>query len=71
MTNTYYPKLRGRIYEKYGSLSAFADALGVSKQVISQKLNKHQGFTIANIGKWSELLDIQQEEIGVYFFDWS
>ena len=69
MTNSYYPKLRGRIYEKYSSLTAFAKELGVSRQVISQKLHKHSGFTIANIEKWCELLDIEQEEIGVYFFD--
>lgn len=69
MSVSYYPKLRGRITEKYGTISAFADALGVSKQAVSQKLNKHLGFTVGNIEKWSELLDIQQEEIGVYFFD--
>lgn len=68
MTNT-YPKLRGRIYEKYGSLTAFAEALGVSRQVVTQKLRKYSGFTIANIERWCELLDIKQEEIGVYFFD--
>ncbi len=69
MSVSYYPKLRGRITEKYGTISAFADALGVSKQGVSQKLNKHLGFSVGNIEKWSELLDIQQEEIGVYFFD--
>ena len=69
MNISYYPKLRGKIYEKYGTITAFADALGVSKQVVSMKLNKHLGFTIANIEKWAELLDIQQEEIGAYFFD--
>lgn len=63
-----YRKLRGRIVEKFGSMTAFADALGVSKQVISRKLNNKDGFTRDKILEWSEALEIPAEDYAAYFF---
>lgn len=63
-----YSKLRGRIVEKYGSMTAFAEKLNIKVQTVSRKLNSDIGFTKNDILVWSELLDIPKEEIGIYFF---
>lgn len=63
-----YNKLKGRIVEKYDSFSAFADALGITRQAVSQKLNNERKFTQDDISEWADKLDIADTEIGVYFF---
>lgn len=63
-----YRKLRGRIVEKYGTINAFADAIGLSSVAVSYKLNAKRGFKQADIVKWCEALDITPDEIGGYFF---
>jgi len=63
-----YSKLRGRIVEKFGSMRAFSTALGTQVQQVSRKINSDVGFTKEDIFRWCELLDIQTEEIGIYFF---
>lgn len=63
-----YGKLRGRIVEKFGTLTNFAKELGVADSVISYKLNNVRDITKSDIFKWSELLDINSDEYGTYFF---
>ena len=63
-----YNKLRGRIIEKYGTQGKFAEALGVTETTISRKMNMASGFSKEDIVKWSELLNISTDEIGIYFF---
>lgn len=64
-----YNKLRGRIVEKYGSYTAFADAADLTKQTVSLKLNEKINFSQKDIAAWCELLDIPAEEIPLFFFD--
>ena len=64
----HYNKLRGRIVEKFGSQSNFADIFGVSENTMSLKLNNKVRFTSDDIIKATELLDIPPEEVGIYFF---
>ncbi len=69
MTMEYdYSKLRGRIVEKYGTASAFADAVGMHKSQMSAKLNNVIDVTKSDIILWSKLLDIELSEYGTYFF---
>ena len=63
-----YSKLRGRIVEKYGTITAFAGVLGISKTTVSLKLKNEIGFSRDDIVEWSELLDIPEEEYTLYFF---
>ena len=63
-----YNKLRGRIVEICGSQAEFAKRLGLSEQIISAKLSGNSSFTQDNIIKWCEILDIDQNDIGNYFF---
>lgn len=63
-----YSKLRGRIIEKFGTLSRFAEELGTSLVVVSNKLQNKTGFSRADIEKWAGLLDISGNEYDLYFF---
>lgn len=63
-----YSKLRGRIVEKYGSASGFAEELGVLVQQISPKLTNKKSITKKDILVWSEKLEIPIDDIGAYFF---
>ena len=61
-------KLKGRIVEVFETQGAFADALGVTQQTVSQKLKNKRELTRAEIERWCELLKIEREEIPSYFF---
>ena len=63
-----YSKLRGRIVEKYGTLSKFAEVLGTSLVVVSNKMNNKTGFSRADMEQWAALLDISGNEYDLYFF---
>ena len=63
-----YSKLRGRIVEKLGVLSAFAKAMGVSEGTLSSKLASKTYFTTEEVVKACEILDIPIEETYLYFF---
>lgn len=63
-----YNKLRGRIIEKFGTQEEFARKIGISKNSLSLKMNGKTSFSQNDIIKWSELLEIDANEIGQYFF---
>ena len=63
-----YPKLRGKIIEKYRNYKAFADAIGEYDTVVSRKLSGNLGFTKKDILTWANALDLKLEEYGEYFF---
>lgn len=64
-----YRKLKGKIVEKYGTQKAFADALDISENSLSLKLNGKTGFSQKDIVKWSLLLDIDQAEYQSFYFE--
>ena len=61
-------KLRGRIVEKFGTMTAFANALGIAVQTISAKLSGEMGITKEDVLKWTELLEIDHDAVWDYFF---
>lgn len=63
-----YRKLRGRIVEKYGTNKKFAEAVGISENSMSLKLNGKTGFSRDDMLAWGKLLDISVPEFGDYFF---
>ncbi len=63
-----YNKLRGRIVEICGSQAEFAKRVGQSEQIVSAKLSGNSAFTQENIIAWCTVLDIDQNDIGNYFF---
>ena len=63
-----YSKLRGRIVEKYGSISKFSEKLSKSRTSVDLKLNNKVDISRAEILEWSKLLDINAYEYSSYFF---
>ena len=63
-----YRKLRGRIREKYKTESAFAQAVGIGRVSLSERLNNKMDFTRLEIKKACEVLDLSAKEIPLYFF---
>lgn len=63
-----YSKLRGRIREFFSTQAAFAEAMGFSACVLSQKLNNRSEWSAAEIRKAAELLHIVTAELPLYFF---
>lgn len=63
-----YSKLRGRIVEKYGTVTAFSAALGSNVNTVLSKLNGLTGWKMQDIEASLSLLDISRDEIGRYFF---
>jgi hypothetical protein len=63
-----YAKLRGRIVEKFGSQSAFAEAMGWRKALLSAKLNNKSEWGFQEVVKACELLEIPLSEAHLYFF---
>lgn len=61
-------KLKGRIVEVYGTQGAFADAIGLSENSVSRKINGVVSFSREDILRWCDMLNIDREHIGEYFF---
>ena len=64
-----YWKLRGAIREKFGTQNAFAEALGVSKCVLSRKLAGKREWSLSEVQAACRLLEIPADCIGDYFFN--
>ena len=63
-----YSKLIGRIIEKFGTRSAFADAMGLKHEALSRRLNNKADFKTEEYIRACDLLDISPKEIYTYFF---
>lgn len=64
-----FSKLRGRICEKYGSITDFAEQTRRSRTTISNKLTGDSDFSREDMIEWGNLLGIAPEEYGIYFFE--
>lgn len=63
-----YAKLLGRIVEKVGTQSNFAEKIGLSERSVSLKLNGKVSWKQSEIAKACEVLDIASVDIPAYFF---
>lgn len=60
-------KLRGRIVEKYGTLSEFSRKTGLSAVTITKVLSgKSTPSLLARLG-WCTVLDIPRDEMDIFF----
>lgn len=64
-----FAKLRGRIIERYGSISKFAEAARISRVSMYLKLSGRIPFSKEQMAEWSSLLGISKKDIGVFFFE--
>lgn len=63
-----FSKLIGRIAEKFTTRKAFCDALGVAPEWLSRRLNNLTQFDASEMIAIIDLLDIDVQEIHLYFF---
>lgn len=61
-------KLRGRIYEKFGSQSNFATAMEMDSVAINRRLNGGIPWKLPEVERAVKLLDIPTSDVWVYFF---
>ena len=64
-----YDKLRGKIKEKYSTLTIFSRELGISRTALSERLNNKSNFSDSEMLKACELLEIPLEKVQEYFFN--
>lgn len=63
-----YSKLSGKIVEKFKTRKRFAAELGMSCPTLCSRLLSRSEFTQDEILKATNLLEIDQSEIPLYFF---
>lgn len=63
-----YSKLKGLIVEKFRTRANFAEAVGLSKESVSAKLNNKQEWKQSQIKRSCDLLSIADENVADYFF---
>ncbi len=63
-----YSKLRGRIKEKIGTEGEFARQLGRSHNYLTKVFQGKTFFSQADVLKAAQVLGIEKEDIGLYFF---
>lgn len=63
-----YNKLRGRIVEKCGSITAFSEKIKISRAALNNKLANRTDISREDIIEWSSILDIDPRDYASYFF---
>ena len=63
-----YSLLEGKIKQYYDTQENFANQVPMSRSSLNNKLNNKSDFTLRHIKRFSELLNIAEEEIGQVFF---
>lgn len=63
-----YSRLLGRIVEKVGTQSNFAERIGLSERSVSLKLNGRRGWKQSEIAEACKILEIRADDIPIYFF---
>ncbi len=63
-----YSKLEGRIKEFFGTQGKAAKAMNISEKSLSAKINNGSGWKQGQIEKACEVLCIERQFIGLYFF---
>ncbi|MBR3771348.1 MAG: DUF739 family protein [Clostridium sp.] len=63
-----YSKLTGLIKECYETQERFAEAIGMGRVSLSQRLNNKMEFRQSEIRKIMEVLEIPSAALGIYFY---
>lgn len=64
-----YSKLKGRIKETNVTQRELAENIGIGRVSLNQKLNNKQEFSQTEISKICDVLEIDELDIGEYFFE--
>lgn len=68
MKECLFPKLDGKIAEHFGTRGRFAAALGISENSLTAKMCGRRKWKSAEIERARDLLGINRDEVGAYFF---
>lgn len=63
-----YSKLRGRMCEMGITQAVLAKEIGINESTLSAKLNGKAYFSTVEIDKICQILNIENGEIGAYFY---
>lgn len=63
-----YRKLKGKIKEVFDTQGAFAQAMGINKATLCQRLNGSADWKASEIAKACDLLHIPLSDAHLYFF---
>ena len=63
-----YSKLLGKIKERFGNQSKFAEAINLSERSLSLKLNGKRDWKQKEIRRVCDVLNIDMSQIHEYFF---
>lgn len=63
-----YSKLKGRIVEKFGSRSAFANAVTMNPEQLSRRLNNRTPIKGEEVILFADVLEIDEADLCSYFF---
>lgn len=63
-----FGKLREKIKAEFKTMDTFAEAMGMHRSTLSNKLNSLVGWKQSEIEKACMLLEIPMEEVSEYFF---
>lgn len=63
-----YSKLRGRVYEKFGTVTSFAKQAGFTGPQISSLFGGRHNLSQESIERVAVALEIPLEDYGAYFF---
>lgn len=61
-------KLRGRIVEKFGTIGAFCQTLGINPGTARNVLSGRTTPTRTKLLKWCEVLEIEPDDVGIFFY---
>lgn len=66
-TDMDYSKLKGKIVERFGSATKFANAMGMSDATLSQRLQGTSPWKVPEIAKAAKLLEIKRKDVLAFF----
>ena len=61
-------KLKGKIVEQYGTAERFSRAVSCSSDKVYKYLQGNSVLRQTDIDEWAKALEIEPEEIPIYFF---
>lgn len=62
-----YAKLKGRIIEKFNTMAAFAEFIGVTPAMVTSKISSGTPFNTDTMVKWAQALELDITDYGAYF----
>ena len=62
-----YSRLKGRIIEKFNTMAAFAEFIGVTPAMVTSKIASGSPFNTDTMVRWADALEIEQIDYGAYF----